>query len=250
MILSKNKIKWIKSLELKKHRRESGLFVAEGHKLVIDNLHTMRCHTLVATEQWYAANPDAKAPEMYVASTQDLAKVSFLKTAQEVLAIFEMPKYKLSAADLSGKLTIALDTIQDPGNLGTIIRLADWFGIEDIVCSMETADCFAPKTVQATMGAIARVRVHYTNLVDFFDSLPAMPVYGTFLEGENIYNKELSSDGIIVMGNEGKGISAEVARKVNAKLHIPNYPADRPTSESLNVAIATSIICAEFRRRS
>ena len=250
MILSKNKIKWIKSLEMKKHRRESGLFVAEGHKLVIDNLHTMSCHTLVATQQWYEANPDAKAPEMYVATSQDLSKVSFLKTAQEVMAIFDMPKYELNADSLSGKLTIALDTVQDPGNLGTIIRLADWFGIEDIVCSMETADCFAPKTVQATMGAIARVRVHYTNLVDYFDSLPPMPIYGTFLEGDNIYNKDLSSDGVIVMGNEGKGISAEVETKVNAKLHIPNYPSDRPTSESLNVAIATSIICAEFRRRS
>ena len=249
MILSKNKIKWIKSLELKKNRKETQLFVAEGHKLVSDNLHVMRCQVLVATCEWYASNPLAKAPEMYVVSAQEMSKVSFLKTPQEVLAVFEQPSNPLALEDLRTKLSLVLDTVQDPGNLGTIIRIADWFGIEHIICSPETADCFAPKTVQATMGAIARVKVHYTPLVPFMEILKDLPIYGTFLEGENIYDENLTSEGLIVMGNEGKGISAEIERLVNRKIHIPSFPADRPTSESLNVAIAASIVCAEFRRR-
>ncbi len=249
MILSKNKIKWIKSLELKKNRKEAQLFVAEGHKLVSDNLHVMRCQALVATSEWYASNPQAQAPEMYVVSPQEMSKASFLKTPQEVLAVFEQPDHVFVQEDLRNKLSLVLDTVQDPGNLGTIIRIADWFGIEHIICSPETADCFAPKTVQATMGAIARVKVHYTPLAPLMESLTDMPIYGTFLEGENIYHENLTTEGLIVMGNEGKGISAEIERLVNRKIHIPSFPADRPTSESLNVAIATSIVCAEFRRR-
>ena len=145
----------------------------------------------------------------------------------------------------------ALDDIQNPGNLGTIIRLADWFGIGDIVCSEATADCFNPKVVQATMGAILRVRIHYTDLAALLAQAPALrlPVYGTFLEGENLYGAELSPAGIVVMGNEGRGVGADVARTVTRKLFIPPWPADRRGSESLNVAMATGIVCAEFRRR-
>jgi len=146
-------------------------------------------------------------------------------------------------------LCLALDEVQDPGNLGTIIRIADWFGIEHIFCSQGTADVYNPKVVQATMGALARVHVHYVNLSELIDSLPDIPVYGTFLDGTNIYEQELSQTGIIVMGNEGNGISPEVRKVINRRLYIPNYPANRPTSESLNVAVATAITCAEFRRR-
>ena len=149
---------------------------------------------------------------------------------------------------MKGKLTLALDGVQDPGNLGTIVRIADWFGIEDILCSMDTADIYNPKAIQATMGAIARVRLHYVDLPDML-SQTSLPIYGTFLDGENLYDKQLSPEGIIVMGNEGKGITKEVGEKVSERLFIPSYPAQRETSESLNVAIATSIVCAEFRRR-
>lgn len=250
MILSKNKIKQIRSLEQKKQRRETGLFVAEGNKLVNDNLSFMKCETLVATPEWYAANPMAKAPEMIEASRDELQKVSFLKTPQEVLGVFRQPTYQFDIPVLKEQLVLVLDTIQDPGNLGTIIRLADWFGIEHIICSPETVDCFSPKTVQATMGAIARIKVHYTPLIPFLKAFEGSPVYGTFLEGTNIYEEKLSTNGLIIMGNEGKGISDDLRPFINRELHIPSYPTDRETSESLNVAIATAIICSEFRRRS
>jgi TrmH family RNA methyltransferase len=161
-----------------------------------------------------------------------------------------LPQWQIPSPASDG-LILALDTIQDPGNLGTIVRVADWFGIEDIVCTNETADIFAPKAVQATMGAIARVRVHYTDLTHWLSQARSQgkPVYGTFLDGENIYGKALSDNGIIVMGNEGNGISASIAEEVTERLFIPPYPSDRETSESLNVAMATGIICAEFRRR-
>ena len=150
---------------------------------------------------------------------------------------------------VSQSLCLALDDIQDPGNLGTIIRVADWFGIEHIFCSQGTVDVYNPKTIQATMGALARVKLHYCDLPSFIASLGDVPVYGTFLDGDNMYEKELTPHGLIVMGNEGNGVSAEVANLVNERLYIPNYPPQRETSESLNVAMATGIICAEFRRR-
>ncbi len=144
-----------------------------------------------------------------------------------------------------------MDDIQDPGNLGTIIRLADWFGIEHIFCSANTVDVYNPKTVQATMGAIARIKTHYVDLPEFISSLKKeIPVYGTFLEGEDIYKKELLNHGLIVMGNEGNGVSDEVSRLINQRLYVPNYPKERETSESLNVAIATAVVCSEFRRQA
>ena len=146
-------------------------------------------------------------------------------------------------------LSLALDGIQDPGNLGTIIRIADWFGIEQIFCSDDTVDAWNPKVVQATMGSIARVNIIYFNLLEFLDTLPAdFPVYGTLLDGDNIYTQPLTPHGLIVMGNEGNGISPEIRQKVNRRLLIPSYRTD-DTAESLNVAIATAITCAEFRRR-
>ena len=147
-------------------------------------------------------------------------------------------------------LYLALDGVQDPGNLGTIIRIADWFGITDIFCSNETADIYNPKVVQATMGSIARVKLHYTDLKKLIGSLPPdYPIYGTLLDGTDIYKENLSAKGIIVMGNEGNGISPEIRKVINRKLLIPNYPIGRETAESLNVAIATAVTCAEFRRR-
>ena len=248
MNLSKSIIKQINSLEMKKYRKESGLFVAEGTKIVCDNINSMRCEFLIATEQWRLENPDMASFVKYTASKDEMSKISFLKTPQEVIGVFEIPHYTLNIEELKDKLTLVLDTVQDPGNLGTIIRIADWFGIENIVCSPASADCYAPKVVQATMGAVSRVKVHYRDLCEFLKEMEGCNIFGTFLDGENIYKKTLPQTGLIIMGNEGKGISDEVARFVNGRLFIPNFPQDRETSESLNVAVATSIICSEFRR--
>ena len=162
-----------------------------------------------------------------------------------------MPVYGNTETFLPKDWVLALDDVQDPGNMGTIIRLADWFGIRDIFCSEATVDCFNPKVVQATMGAIARVRVHYVPLPKFLQRMSSegIPVYGTFLEGENIYDAELPATGVLVMGNEGQGISAAVGQQTTHKLYIPSYPTDAETSESLNVAVATAVATAEIRRR-
>lgn len=251
-MLSKAKLKYIRSLELKKYRKEEGAFVAEGPKVVGDMLPHFTCRLLVATDAWHASNPMAVADEKISVTPDELTRASFLKTPQEVLAVFAMPSEEDCPVSVAGKeLCLALDDVQDPGNLGTIIRLADWFGIHHIFCSLGCADAYNPKVVQATMGALARVKLHYTSLPDIFSEARVgdIPLYGTFLDGENLYEKSLAPHGIIVMGNEGNGISSEVASCVNERLFIPNYPVGVETSESLNVATATAIICAEFRRR-
>lgn len=249
-MLSKNKIKYIHSLELKKKRKEEQVFVAEGHKLVDDLLGNFSCKLLVATSAWLQTHTSVTAEEIIEVTQEELSRASLQKTPQEVLGVFEQPGYEWNPEVIKSSLCLALDNVQDPGNLGTIIRLADWFGIEHIFCSAGTADVFNPKTVQATMGALARVRVHYCSLLQLIKGLETCtPVYGTFLNGNVIYTEELSANGLIVMGNEGKGVSAEVESLINKRLYIPNYPQNRKTSESLNVAIATAVVCAEFRRR-
>lgn len=250
MAISKNKIKYIRSLELKKNRKEEKVFLAEGPKLIEELAGSFPCRLLMATSEWLYNNPDAKAEEIYEVTNEELIRASLLKTPQEVLAIFEQPDYTIDFNRITDSLSLVLDDIQDPGNLGTIIRLADWFGIKSIICSTGTVDVYNPKTIQATMGGIAGVKVFYTPLVKFLETVGAMNIYGTFLEGENIYEQKLCSTGIIVMGNEGNGISPEIKRMINKKLYIPNYPPGRQTAESLNVAIATAITCAEFRRQN
>ncbi len=248
-MLSKTKIKYIHSLELKKNRKEERVFVAEGPKNVKDLCGFFTCKLLIATKQWFERNITIKADETVEVTDEELARASFLKHPQEVLAVFEQPTYTADASVLSHSLCLALDDVQDPGNLGTIIRLADWFGIEHIFCSIGTADVYNPKTVQATMGALARVKVHYCDLIQLITQAKSIPIYGTFLDGQNLYKQELTSYGLIVMGNEGSGICPEIKKLVTHKLFIPNYPEGCDTSESLNVAIATAVICAEFRRR-
>ena len=248
-MLSKNKIKYIRSLELKKNRKEERAFVAEGHKLVGDLLGHFSCRLLVATRSWLDIHPQVVADDVIEVTQEELTRASLQKTPQDVLAIFEQPEYPMNPEVISQSLCLALDDVQDPGNLGTIIRVADWFGIEHIFCSLGTVDVYNPKTIQATMGALARVKLHYCNLPSMIASLGDVPVYGTFLDGKNIYGEDLGTYGLIVMGNEGKGVSQEVADMVNKRLYIPNYPPQRETSESLNVAMATGIVCAEFRRR-
>lgn len=256
-MLSKNKIKFIHSLAQRKYRKESGIFVAEGHKLVGELLPILECRYLAATEEWMDKNSTIvetlknKGVESDILSFEELQRASLQKNPQEVLALFKQPICHDNPTEvISNKLCLGLDGIQDPGNIGTIVRIADWFGIENIFCSQDTVDIFNPKAIQATMGALARVKVQYIDFKSLLATIQdATPIYGTFLDGENIYNKELSSNGLIIMGNEGNGISEDVARFVNKRLYIPNYPQERQTSESLNVAVATAITCAEFRRR-
>ena len=250
-MISKNKIKYIRSLELKKNRNKEGKFVAEGFKVVDDLLALQPADLIVATQEWLHGKHLADQTEVIEVTEEELKKVSFLQHPQQVLGVFKRPQASLEQVNPATALVLALDGVQDPGNLGTIVRLADWFGIQDIVCSRDTADLFAPKTVQATMGALARVRVHYTDLATYLGAQQAqgIPIYGTFLDGEDLYTKSLRPNGILIMGNEGNGIRPACAQWVNERLYIPNYPTGRATSESLNVAIATAIVCAEFRRR-
>lgn len=256
-MISKNRIKQLHALSLKKHRDALGLFIAEGPKVVGELIKVFPCRYLAATPRWLNEQcPDKAQLRVTIVdevTDEELKKASLMNAPQEVLSVFEKPKPDNTVLPLpsAAGLVLVLDKIQDPGNLGTIIRLADWFGIENIVCSPDTADAFGPKVVQSTMGALARVKVFYTDLTAYLRSLPSgTPIYGTFLQGENIYKKPLSRHGVIVMGNEGNGISAEIEPLVTDRLLIPSFPTGRPTVESLNVAVATAVVCAEFRRRT
>ena len=248
-MISKNQIKYVRQLEQKKFRNREGLFVAEGTKVVGDLLKRYQPHAIFATPAWIAENSQSSIFNLQSSITSvtddELRRLSFQQHPQQVLALFPIPNKVPSKL---GSLSIALDGVQDPGNLGTIIRIADWFGISDIICSEDTVDAWNPKVVQATMGSIARVNIIYTNLIQFIDTLPeGFPIYGTLLDGENIYTQTLTPHGLIIMGNEGNGISPEIRSRVNHRLLIPSYRTD-DTAESLNVAIATAITCAEFRR--
>lgn len=248
MTLSKNKVKYIRSLKEKKYREEYGVFVAEGNKLISDLLPFLRCQLLVAAPDFLKEIENKNIEEIAEVDEKQLIQVSFQQNPQQALAVFYQPTENVSE-DLGGQLILALDGIQDPGNLGTIVRLADWYGISNIYCSRDTVDIYNPKVIQATMGAIARVRIHYTDLPIFLESNNNLPIYGTFLDGNNMYDEDITKNGIIVMGNEGNGIRPATANLITKKLYIPNYPKGQHTSESLNVAIATAIICAEFRRK-
>ena len=256
-MISKNQIKYVRSLQMKKHRKAEGVFVAEGHKLVDDVMGAFECTYVAATSDWLATHERwverlrSKGVEVDDVTEDELRRVSLLETPQQVLAIFRQPRYEVDVNDVVRRqLCLALDDVQNPGNLGTIVRVADWFGIEHVFCSSGCADVYNPKTVQATMGALARVAVHELDLEAALVGLGTdVPVYGTFLDGGSLYEMPLAQHGVIVMGNEGRGVSEGVARFVTERLWIPNYPAGRATSESLNVAIATAVVCAEFRRR-
>ena len=254
--MTQNEIKQIRSLQIKKFRDELNLFVAEGDKCISE---LSKAFTLV--QHFSADNTPLK----------DIERASSLRTPQGSIAVFRKPQFQLPVIQ-PDTLYLALDGIQDPGNLGTIIRTADWFGIRDIICSANTADCFSPKVVQATMGALARVRVHYTDLPVWLTNsqhstlntqrstlnpkhstlnTQLSTIYGTLLTGKNLYAPDAIPDkrsGIIVMGNEGNGLSPEVRKLITHSLRIPSFPPDTPTSESLNVAIATAIILAHFRQ--
>ena len=241
--LSKAQIKWVRSLQQKKNRDAEGVFVAEGDKCIND----LRS----AFELVLLATPDS-------ASSVEIEQMSSLRTPQGTIAVFRKRLIASSPDRLIASspecLSLALDGVQDPGNLGTIIRTCDWFGIRHILCSRDTADCYNPKVVQATMGALSRVQLHYVDLPATLAELSqqGIPLYGTLLDGKNMYDNNAipnKQSGVIIMGNEGNGISPEVRQLITHPLFIPSYPADMPTSESLNVGIATAIVLAEFRRK-
>ena len=240
-MISKNEIKYIQSLSHKKTRDEEEVFIAEGAKVIGE----------FVTAGWFLEHlyyTDADLPQILPSrKTQvtdaELQKMSALTTANNCLAIFRMPDEKPIAQ--SG-LIVALDDIRDPGNLGTIIRLCDWFGISQLVCSKETAELYNPKVVQATMGSMTRVNVNYVDLIGFL-SATKLPVFGTFMDGENIYAQTLPDAGVIVLGNEANGISTGVGALCLNRIAIPRFGTLQQT-ESLNVASATAIVLSEFRR--
>jgi len=240
-MVSKNQIKLISSLHQKKHRQTHQLFIAEGIKGIQELLdeHFELDHLYTTQSDFEAVPTKLKT----VVSEADLKKISALASPNTCLAVFKMPKVK--AINSSG-LIVALDDIRDPGNLGTILRLCDWFGIQQLICSKETVDVFNPKVVQATMGSIARVNVTYVDLYDFIAN-SKLAVFGTFMEGENIYTRNLPQDGIIVMGNEANGIASDLEKIIKNRLTIPRFGTLQKT-ESLNVATATAIVLSEFRR--
>ncbi len=252
MTISKAKIKIIKSMHSKKMRTQTKSFLAEGPKLVDELLTCTRCSFLVATSSYLSSHPHlTQNIEIYEVTQDELAHISQLQHPQQVLGIFNQIKKEVDYSHPIDTLCLALEDVQDPGNLGTILRIADWFGITNVYCSKGTVDMYNPKVVQATMGAIARVNVYYVDLFDLMTNLPEnMPIYGTLLDGENIFEKELSTNGLIVMGNEGRGLSDNMKTCITDKLFYPSFPPERETSESLNVAMATALICGEFRRKN
>lgn len=236
----KSELKLIKSLQQKKYRNEHGLFVVEGKK-VLEELIGSKCkpYKILALEP---ENLQIKDVQVFQISNKELSQISSLKNPNGFLGIFHMPKPK---EEISSDWILALDSVQDPGNLGTIIRLCDWFGVTDIICSVDTVDCYNPKVLQATMGSIARVAIHYISLPTFLRNTQ-LPVYGTFMDGASVNTFKLPQHGIMVMGNEGKGISEEVGKLCAFRLAIPQF--GNRTTESLNVASATAILLHQIRR--
>jgi len=257
-MLSGNQVKSITALRLKKNRELRRQFIAEGSKLVIDLLQSdYHIHEIFAIPEWIESNQSSlrSANVIYRPVTEkELTRITALNTPAPVLAVVDIPSLKVNPQSFAEKLILALDDIRDPGNLGTIIRIADWFGISAVICSESSVDLYNPKVVQATMGSITRVIVHYTGLEGFLSHFPAdHRIYGAFLEGDNIYTRELSVKGVIIIGNESKGISTGIEKFVTDKLFIPPFPAGRKPgshAESLNASVATAILCSEFKRRS
>jgi RNA methyltransferase, TrmH family len=249
-MISKSTIKLIRSLEQKKFRTEHNLFVAEGHKIIGDLIkHKWPIEQLFSTEKWEGLKSYPKAT---LISESELESISFQKTPQQVLAVCKIIKHKINYTELKNVLCLALDDVQDPGNVGTIIRIADWFGIKHIFAGKGTAELYNPKVIQATMGAFTSVKVFPVDLgncIKTYKTETESPVFGTLLNGKNMYQGKLSVTGMIVMGSEGKGISKEIQKTLTHTLYIPSYSTGGPTTESLNVATATAIVCAEFRRQ-
>ena len=235
--LSKNKIKWIRSLRLKKNRDSEQLFIVEGEKMVNELINEWpeNIELIITNDNSFNFNG-----EIYLADEKSMQAISNLKTPNKLFAVAKIPKIHLSK---KAAFILVLDDIQDPGNMGTILRTADWFNVDEIICSRSTVDIYNSKVVQSSMGSVFRVKTTYTDLSEYL-SKSELPIYGALLEGESIYDKDLNKEGIIVMGNEGKGISKEITQLIQERIHIPRFGH----SESLNVAVATAIILSEFSR--
>jgi TrmH family RNA methyltransferase len=240
-MLSKNQLKLIMSLQQKKYRIKHGLFVAEGIKVIHELLNSdFVCEYLYCTDDF---EHELKVYKPEVISEKELKKISNLITPNKVFGVFRISEQKQVRQD---GLILILDSIKDPGNLGTIIRLCDWFGVEQLICSHETVDCYNSKVVQSTMGSLSRISIVYTNLKDFLN-LTKLPIYGALLDGENVYKSKLPSKGVLIMGNESKGISEEIKALITHKITIPRFGYKQET-ESLNAATATAILLSEFKR--
>jgi TrmH family RNA methyltransferase len=243
-MISINQKKFVSSLKQKKFRTERGLFIVEGVKLVQELLlSNYQISAIYATKSWMDKNQEVDSANISEVSEKELLRISSLTTPNEVLAVVEQKVSQLET--VSSQLNIAIDKIQDPGNLGNIIRTADWFGIQNIICSKDSVDLYNPKVLQATMGSFFRMNIVYTDLAEFFLENTRLTVYGALLDGEDVYQKELNSAGaVLLMGNESKGISEALKPFITEKVLIPNFGK----AESLNVATATAILCSEFKR--
>ncbi len=247
-MLSKSQVSLLKSLQQKKFRSEYGAFLVEGHKSVNEFINSdYQIETIYHTYNFEANLLKlSRKINFQGISLNDLEKISSLKTPQDVVAMVKIPSWPpLNNAILQKKFSIVLDGVQDPGNMGTIIRTADWFGIKNIICSEDTVDVYNPKVVQATMGSLSRINVHYTDLEAFLSKIQ-LPVFGAMLNGSNIYTTDFGSEGLIVMGNEGNGISPGINKLIRHAVTIPRFGK----AESLNVGVATAIFCAEIGRKS
>lgn len=244
-MLPKSKISFIKSLHQKKFRKEYKLFIIEGLKSIEEFLKSpFKLQSIYYTPKIKEDLPHfATNIDLFEISEAELLKISTLKTPQHILALVDIPKNNEKITDLSNQFSLVLDNVQDPGNLGTIIRTADWFGIQNIVCSKDTADIYNPKTVQSTMGSLSRVRIWQVELNDFLKNT-RLPIFGALLEGQNIYEIQWPKEGLILLGNEGHGISNEHLKYINQPVTIPRFGK----AESLNVAISTAVFCSELRR--
>ncbi len=255
-MLSKSKIKYLNSLKVNKGRTKSGCFVVEGDKMVQDIiLSDWTITELYAQSHWlekFEVENKKKIESIVEIDLQEMKKVSSLISPHNVLAVIKIPEPDPMVNPPVNDISLALDRIQDPGNLGTIIRIAAWFGIENVYCSKDSVDVYNPKVVQSTMSALLRVNVRYTDLSELtkWYHKNSLPVYGTFISGKNIFSEDLHSAGLILMGNESSGISTWLQENVTHRIHIPHFPESHGSRiESLNVASATAIVCAEFRRK-
>ncbi len=249
-MLSKSQIQLVSSLKINKYRNLERKFVVEGPKMVQELLQSdFITEVIYANEKWISQNSSRLKNNIQVhpITDKELSRISTLKAPNQVLALVRIPDQTDDFADFEANLVLILDDISDPGNMGTIIRTADWFGVQHIICSENCADVYNPKVVQATMGSVFRVKIRYMLLKEFLISLPAkIPVFGTTLDGDSIYETELTKNGVIIIGNESHGISADLLPYLKNKISIPGYSAG---AESLNASLATAIVLAEFRRR-
>ena len=252
-MLSKQITKIIQNLEKKKFREKYNLFKIEGEKLVAELLRSpLAVHAIIAYPEWIQANGHLLGKTQVLETDEKGMKaISNFQSLPHVMALAEIPNHPYHPDEVAGTLSLVLNGIQDPGNLGTILRIADWFGVSHLLCDRDCASIYNPKCVQASMGAIFRVHAYYLDLPAAISQLKAkgMPVFGTFLDGENIYTSPLPSQGLIIMGNEGKGIAENIGQLADFRLTIPNFTPTGASSESLNVGVATGIILSEFKRR-